>query len=162
MAITATSCSSIAPLHACLLEVFCCAYQPSSHRLPLPVLQSGDWTVTIEGRCRVRVNGVHLSRGPREVYEASVEQLDYFATVPGVPGNKTASGAAGGAASGAASIKEQEELTQQLLRVRTRPASLGLLLGDWFVYHVHTMSACLGAVDSSLASSHEAARQVDR
>ncbi|KAL4458772.1 hypothetical protein ABPG75_013637 [Micractinium tetrahymenae] len=78
---------------------------------------SGGWVVTLEGRCRLRVLDVRLaSRPPRgELYEASVEQLDYLA--PGRPAGGRGGGAGAGAgALPAASTKEQEELSQELLK----------------------------------------------
>ncbi|KAI3436093.1 hypothetical protein D9Q98_002151 [Chlorella vulgaris] len=72
--------------------------------------QSGGWTVTLEGRCRLRVCSVHLSSHPSQAhYEATVEQLDYYAgpaaAVPSSP-----------AAVSAVASQEQEELSQQLLK----------------------------------------------
>jgi hypothetical protein len=87
----------------------CLPHACSPRALPrLP--QSGGWTVALEGRCRLRVRSVHLSSlPPQQHYEAGVEQLDYFAG-PVAP--------ASSAAVSPAAAKEQEELAQQLLKVR--------------------------------------------
>lgn len=71
----------------------------------------GSWTVTLEGRCRLRIRDVRLaSRPPRgELYEASVEQLDYL------PPGRAGSGR-GVSATSEAATKEQEELSQELLK----------------------------------------------
>ena len=88
----------------------------------------GGWTVTLEGRCRLRVRGVHLASRPpsRELYEASVEQLDYFAPGGG-PGRGAALaiGAASGGAGAAAGGREQEELARELLKVGAMACVVG-------------------------------------
>lgn len=74
---------------------------------------SGSWTVTLEGRCRLRIRDVRLaSRPPRgELFEALVEQLDYL------PPGRPAGGRTGSTdASAEAATKEQEELSQELLK----------------------------------------------
>lgn len=71
---------------------------------PSPLPQAGGWVVLLEGRCRLRVCGVHLSsRPPLELYEATIEQLDYL------PGRGAA-----------AASKRHEELAQELLAVSRR------------------------------------------
>lgn len=74
---------------------------------------SGGWTVTLEGRCRLRIRDVRLaSRPPRgELYEAAVEQLDYLP-----PGRPASGRSAGAGAAPEAATKEQEELSQELLK----------------------------------------------
>lgn len=63
----------------------------------------------------MRVRGVHLSSRPRELYEASVEQLDYLPPSPGKGIGPSSGGSTSGSGSGAS--KEQEELAQELLKV---------------------------------------------
>lgn len=96
-----------------LLPRPCCS-PTHSHRPSEPLhLQSGGWTVTLEGVCRLRVRGVHLSRRPPvELFEAVVEQLDYLP--PRTAGTGTSSSGAAGGGGG----KDQEELVQELLKVR--------------------------------------------
>eukprot|EP00887_Chlorella_sp_A99_P006545 scaffold3.g6545.t1 len=56
---------------------------------------AGGWTVTLEGRCRLRVGDIRLSLQPQEVYVASVEQLDYFGGAPPVGGRTSGRGKRG-------------------------------------------------------------------
>jgi hypothetical protein len=95
--------------------------------------------VTLEGRCRLRVRGVHLARRPPagEVYEASVEQLDYF-------GGRSSGG---GGSSGGSGSKEQDELAQELLKVRCRVLlSVGCPRACGWLLDCHCLpAACLPA-----------------
>lgn len=64
----------------------------------------------------MRVRGVHLSSRPRELYEASVEQLDYLPPTAGKTSGASTSSSSGAGSSRGGS-KEQEELAQELLKV---------------------------------------------
>ncbi|GAB4821799.1 hypothetical protein N2152v2_008845 [Parachlorella kessleri] len=60
--------------------------------------ESGGWTVTLEGRCRVHVRDVAPS-SLQEMFVAAVEQLDYFtAGAPGAPTAQSGGGSVKGAA----------------------------------------------------------------